>query len=90
MTRDAYQGATVVPPHSSGATSRTVWVSFQRYPLVAVVPLEPGDDKAGNAGEHDGHADHPMAGAHEGSSCCQAAYDDEESQEHAHRAQPSW
>jgi hypothetical protein len=25
-----YQGATVVPPHSSGSTSRIVWVSSQR------------------------------------------------------------
>jgi hypothetical protein len=25
-----YQGATVVPPHSSGSTSRTVWVSSRR------------------------------------------------------------
>ena len=25
-----YQGATVVPPHSSGSTSRTVWLSSQR------------------------------------------------------------
>jgi len=29
---DAYQGATVVPPQSSGAVSRTVWVSSQRWP----------------------------------------------------------